>query len=278
MLRVASCTLAIFAIAILLPGTGNAQGNQAPKFVSTVVPSALPDASESLPPLKDPATIEQIREYLRLSGDLDAYKARWIAAVDKNRSIGAPYWPESFWTSLKEEMQKTDLMPMYVVLYRHSIKRGLMQEVLDAYQRLGAERFRGSPECSTLSIMEVLYGLHPVEEALKAGGGASTTCWWPASATMPGWSAWWPSAARPASAFARSPRAVDAAGPDPAHQGVVALVHPQEFLSIEDLFAPTQPSAKARPACCWLWMASKTRRIWALCCAWPTAPAWTAWC
>ncbi|MGA2831593.1 MAG: hypothetical protein ABSE55_00845 [Terracidiphilus sp.] len=150
MLRVASCTLAIFAIAILLPGTGNAQGNQAPKFVSTVVPSALPDASESLPPLKDPATIEQIREYLRLSGDLDAYKARWIAAVDKNRSIGAPYWPESFWTSLKEEMQKTDLMPMYVVLYRHSIKRGLMQEVLDAYQRLGAERFRGSPECFKL--------------------------------------------------------------------------------------------------------------------------------
>ena len=29
----------------------------------------------------------------------------------------------------------------------------------------------------------------------------------------------------------------------PAHQGVVALVHPQEFLTIEDLFAPTQPGA-----------------------------------
>jgi hypothetical protein len=143
MRRFVSCTFAIFAITILLPWTGYAQGNQAPGIVSTTLPPATPD-EELLPPLKDPATVEQIREYLRLSGDMDAYRLRWIAAVDKNRSIGAPYWPESFWTSLKKEMQDTDLMPMYVVLYQHCITREFMREVLDAYHRQSAEEFQRS--------------------------------------------------------------------------------------------------------------------------------------
>jgi len=47
-----------------------------------------------LSPLENAATEPQIREYLDLSGDADSFRERWVAAVDKNRSIGAPYWPE----------------------------------------------------------------------------------------------------------------------------------------------------------------------------------------
>jgi hypothetical protein len=117
--------------------------------------SASSDVSTSFPPLADPAALDQINEYLRLSGDMDSFRSRWIAAVDKNRSIGAPYWPESFWTSLKAEMQKTDLMPMFVVFYQHSISKELMREVLDAYHTLGAEHFQGSPACLKLGDAEL---------------------------------------------------------------------------------------------------------------------------
>jgi hypothetical protein len=107
-------------------------------------PVSSTDVADSLPPLKDPATIDQIQEYLRLSGAMDAYRLRWIAAVDMNRSIGAPYWPESFWTDIKAEMQATDLMPMFVTVYQHEVSKELMQEVIDSYHARGLERVQGS--------------------------------------------------------------------------------------------------------------------------------------
>jgi len=90
--------------------------------------------------------------------------------------------------------------------------------------------------------MEVLYGLHPVEEAVKAGRRRFdhvlvareredarleqlvTLC-------------------RENGLRVRqeSREQLTQLAQTPAHQGVVALVHPQEFLSIEDLFAPPQP-------------------------------------
>jgi 23S rRNA (guanosine2251-2'-O)-methyltransferase len=92
--------------------------------------------------------------------------------------------------------------------------------------------------------MEVLYGLHPVEEALKAGRRRFdhvmvarerddlrlekliNLC-------------------RECGVRVRqeSREQLTQLAQTPAHQGVVALVHPQEFLSIEDLYAPLQPKA-----------------------------------
>ena len=88
--------------------------------------------------------------------------------------------------------------------------------------------------------MEVLYGLHPVEEALKAGRRRFdhvlvarerhderlerlvALC-------------------REAGVRVRQEarEQLTQLAQTPAHQGVVALVRPQEFLSIEDLYAPT---------------------------------------
>jgi len=153
--RVGMYFLISFAVAILISVAGGAQEAKNPTTVRVPLSANSFAVSDSLPPLKDPATIDQIKEYLRLSGDLDSYRARWIAAVDKNRSVGAPYWPESFWIAVKDELQKTDLMPMYNELFQHGISRELMQEVLDAYHRLGADHFRGSPECYKLGDAEL---------------------------------------------------------------------------------------------------------------------------
>jgi hypothetical protein len=95
-------------------------------------------------PLGDAATVDQIHEYLRLSGDMDAFRARWIAAVDKSRAR-EPYWPEPVWAAVKAEMQKKDLTPMYIVMLQHGVSRGLMQDVLDTYHEVGATLFVISP-------------------------------------------------------------------------------------------------------------------------------------
>ena len=97
---------------------------------------------------------------------------------------------------------------------------------------------------STLSSMEVLYGLHPVEEAVKAGRRRFdqvlvarerddlrlerlvALC-------------------REAGLHVRQEarEQLTQLAQSPAHQGVVALVHPLDFLSIEDLFEPARPGA-----------------------------------
>jgi hypothetical protein len=150
MKQVVHSAMAVLVICTLLPSAVCAQDKHPATTVTIPESSFSTDITNSLPPLENPATKDQIQEFLRLSGEENSFRQSWIAAVDKNRSDGAPYWPESFWTAVKEEMQKTDLTPMYVILSQHYISKELMQEVLDAYHRLGAEHFHGSQECIKL--------------------------------------------------------------------------------------------------------------------------------
>jgi hypothetical protein len=138
-----------------LGSVGFAQSRPTPTITPVPVSPVSAASSPSLPSLKDPATIDQIREYLRLSGDLESYRARWIAAVDKERAVGVRQaWPEPFWTDLKAEVGKTDLMPMFITMYQHGISRELMQEVLDTYHLVGATLFKLSPACFRLAIAQ----------------------------------------------------------------------------------------------------------------------------
>jgi hypothetical protein len=146
--------LLISVTLIMLSSCGTAQTKQAPAAAPTSASDKIPDYAASFPPVKNPATADQIREYLRLSGDSEKYRTRLINTVDKVRYIGKPYWPESFWTSIKEEMRKADLTPMFIVLFQHGVSRELMQEVLDSYHRLGTEHFAGSPACIKLGEVE----------------------------------------------------------------------------------------------------------------------------
>jgi hypothetical protein len=93
-------------------------------------------ASESKPVIidrktlpDDATTVDQFRDYLQLSGIGDQWRARWISAVDMNRSKGAPYWPESFWVDLKSEMRKTDLAPFVRAVYGDTFSTETMHQV-----------------------------------------------------------------------------------------------------------------------------------------------------
>jgi 23S rRNA (guanosine2251-2'-O)-methyltransferase len=89
--------------------------------------------------------------------------------------------------------------------------------------------------------MEVLYGLHPVEEALKAGRRRFDHVLVArerddlrleklvALCRQSG-----------VRVLQEAREQLTQMAQTPAHQGVVALVHPQEFLTIEDLFEPTK--------------------------------------
>ncbi len=94
--------------------------------------------------------------------------------------------------------------------------------------------------------MEVLYGLHPVEEALKAGRRRFdhvVIARERHDARLDRLVAQCRQAGVRVREEAREQLTLTAK--TPAHQGVVALVHPQEFLSIEDLFAPDPADSAA---------------------------------
>ncbi len=95
--------------------------------------------------------------------------------------------------------------------------------------------------------MEVLYGVHPVEEALKAGRRRFDHVL-VAREREDLRLERLVAALRQAGIQVRpeSREQLTLLAKTPAHQGVVALVRPQEFLSIEDLFTPDPASAARR--------------------------------
>jgi hypothetical protein len=142
--------LVVYALgfALFVPQAGPVIAQIAGRPVSSENAPSVP--SVDLAPIEHPATPDQIREYLKLSGEMGAWRARWIEAVDKNRSIGEPYWPESFWTAIKDDLRTADLVPMYIIWYQHTVSKNLMGRVLDAYHRLGPIQFQNSAEAREL--------------------------------------------------------------------------------------------------------------------------------
>jgi len=99
--------------------------------------------------------------------------------------------------------------------------------------------------------MEVLYGVHPVEEALKAGRRRFDQVVVARERLEQGENLRLDrlvAACRQAGIRVRqdSREQLTQMAKSPAHQGVVALVRPQEFLTIEDLFTPAHPTAARR--------------------------------
>jgi hypothetical protein len=128
----------------------SASKKEAPVTVVVPLTPAPPDLASSFLPLQNPATKEQIREYLQLSGDVDSFRTSWVSALDQNRSLGAPYWPESFWVAMKQEMENTDLTSVFIVYLQHGVSKDLMEEVLGTYHEVGTAHFKGTPACFKL--------------------------------------------------------------------------------------------------------------------------------
>jgi hypothetical protein len=77
--------------------------------------------------IEQPLRVEQVREFLKLSGAGEIYRSGWMASLAANQAKGEPYWPESFWNDLRDEMRKTDLAPMVLELYMPFISDEMMQ-------------------------------------------------------------------------------------------------------------------------------------------------------
>lgn len=94
--------------------------------------------------------------------------------------------------------------------------------------------------------MEVLYGLHPVEEALKAGRRRFDHVLVARERHDARLDSLIAQCRQSGVGVREEPREhLTLTAKTPAHQGVVALVHPQEFLSLEDLFTPDLASSAA---------------------------------
>lgn len=101
-------------------------------------------------------------------------------------------------------------------------------------------------ESSTLLFMEVLYGVHPVEEALKAGRrrfDQVLVSQERKDARIDGLVAFCREAGVPVRQESREQ--LTQMAQTAAHQGVVALVRGQESLSLEDMFEPEPANAGA---------------------------------
>ena len=140
---------------IVLTGALNAQNGKIAVDVTPYIDLPFSSASQQFPPLSNGASVDQIGDYLKVSGELETYRESWIIAVDKNRSIGAPYWPEAFWSTVKEQMKSVDLQPLFIIFLQHAVSKDLMDEVLDTYRTLGRDHFQGSPACFKLGAATV---------------------------------------------------------------------------------------------------------------------------
>ena len=95
--------------------------------------------------------------------------------------------------------------------------------------------------------MEVLYGLHPVEEALKAGKRRFDHVLVARERQDPRLASLVAQCREIGVRVLEQPREqLTLTAKTPAHQGVVALVRPQEFLTLEDLYTPATANSAAR--------------------------------
>ena len=175
--------ISILCAALTVCAHSGAQQSQQTKtiVVQRATPAVGVDERPVLP--EHPATVEQFREYLKLSGVGEIWRAGWMEALEANRPKGEPYWPESFWTDVRDEMQKTDLAPFILEVYSPYISGDMMDAVNAALRKESLSEFATTPLGSqfcrlwdngqeagkkatlnlTLEISERVYERHKVE-------------------------------------------------------------------------------------------------------------------
>jgi hypothetical protein len=117
--------------------------------------------------IEHPLTVEQVREFLKLSGAGEIYRTGWMSSLEANRAKGEPYWPESFWNDLHEEMQKTDLAPMVLELYTPFISSEMMQSA-NAYLRTHSmSQFAATPLGTKFCKLQQAADVNSQAETLK---------------------------------------------------------------------------------------------------------------
>jgi hypothetical protein len=81
-----------------------------------------------------PATEDQIREYLSLVGLARVARTSMATMIRSNRLTAAPYYPNSYWDDMDAELQKIDIVSLYVPIYQEYLSTEEMQGVIDFYR------------------------------------------------------------------------------------------------------------------------------------------------
>jgi len=105
--------------------------------VETPAPEANP-TDVSAP--KDPATEDQIREYLSLIRTDKLAHEMMDQMAKSMQATSAPYFPASFWDDIRTEFRKFDLLSPHVTVYQHYLSRTDMQAVIDFYRSAAGQK------------------------------------------------------------------------------------------------------------------------------------------
>ena len=121
-------------------------------FGGPIVCAAQQASTHETVPIRTPgvndsgATVEQFREYLKLSGVGEVWRATWIAALDPNwKRVAAPYWPASLEDDMRKEMQAADLGPAVWSVYHSDFSERKMAEVNALLRDKGVQGYLASP-------------------------------------------------------------------------------------------------------------------------------------
>ena len=99
-----------------------------------LAPGTTPLAETQIAPPAHPATEDQIREYMQLSGALPITRQLMDKMVHAMQLTAAPYYPASMWDDMRAEFAKLDIISAYVPLYQRYFSQEDMQKVLDFYR------------------------------------------------------------------------------------------------------------------------------------------------
>lgn len=97
-------------------------------------PSQTPTAVNETAPPAHPATEDQIREYMALTGVAKTTRDLFDSSVGAMQATSAPWYPADFWDDLRSEFFKLDVVSLYIPFYQRYISQADMQAMIVFYR------------------------------------------------------------------------------------------------------------------------------------------------
>ncbi|MGA8937943.1 MAG: DUF2059 domain-containing protein [Acidobacteriaceae bacterium] len=111
-----------------------AVASSAQQPATTPAPATSTSAVSQIAPPAHPATADQIREYMALTGASKTTHDLFNTSVTAMQATSAPWYPASFWTDLRSEFLKLDIVTLYAPYYQRYVSQADMQAAIDFYR------------------------------------------------------------------------------------------------------------------------------------------------
>jgi hypothetical protein len=149
---------AVLAAPFLIGGQMLAQQSGAAKAAAPMAQSG--GAAAAPPAPAHPATQEQVREYLALTGIVTGSRRSMESNIEAMQARAMPYYPASFWEDMRSQLLKLDLVAIYTPVLQRYLSQENMAAMLTFYRSPAGKLFLSvQPEMS-----------HDAEMALRSRG------------------------------------------------------------------------------------------------------------